>query len=282
MAEPAILGPVSAAALVRAVEENLFAFGRLYARWDKAETYRGADMQWCLTDVPFSMFNYLVNVRLEAARADAAIASVTERARARGVPLIAWTGPSARPPDLGRRLTEAGFIAHDPMPGMVIDLDELGPATPDPRGLAIERVTERGALPGWCRTAVEAFEMPPFVEEPFVAFSEAIGLPPEVPLYNFLGSLDGRAVAVASVFFGAGVAGLYNIATTPPARRRGIGRAITFRALQEARAAGYRYAILHASQAGEPLYRGMGFRTVCTLPTYTWPGDGTASAGGAR
>lgn len=227
MATRDILEHASSTELVEAVEDNLVAFGRVIGRWESMESHEGPDMHWYLSDVPFPLFNAAVGLRLEAPGADAAIAALVGRARERGVPLMVWTGPATRPRDMGARPIRAGFAEGQPSPGMVLDLDELGPG-------------------------------------------------PDGSVRSFLGRLDGTPVATASVLLGAGVAGVYNVATLPRARRRGVGRAITYRALAEARAAGYHYAILHASPAGAPLYRAMGFREVCTVFTYVWAPDGTA------
>lgn len=268
-----ILDRASPEALVRAVEENLFAFGRLFGRWEKAETYNGPDMMWCLTDVPFPLFNSVVALRLDEEAAHAAIEDLKERARARGVPLLAWTGPSARPANIGRRLSEAGFVADGREPGMTLELDRIDPPAPIPAGLTIEPAEDGTTLRAWNHVMLEGFGMPRFVEEPLLELSAAMIGAPEAPVHNLLGRLYGVPVATATVLLGAGVAGIYNITTLRPARRRGIGRALTQACVAQARDAGYRYAILHASEQGAPLYRQMGFREVCTLATYVWSGD---------
>ena len=77
-------------------------------------------------------------------------------------------------------------------------------------------------------------------------------------------------VATASAFFGAGVVGIYSVATLPARRRQGIGAAMTLAPLRDARLQGYHIGILHAEPAGLSLYRQLGFREYCTLHPYLW------------
>ncbi|MGK3996363.1 hypothetical protein [Sorangium sp. So ce1024] len=56
--------------------------------------------------------------------------------------------------------------------------------------------------------------------------------------------------------------------------RRGIGRALTLRALLDARAAGLRVAILQASADGLALYEQIGFVATGRITEYKPPGEG--------
>ncbi len=85
----------------------------------------------------------------------------------------------------------------------------------------------------------------------------------------WVGYWDGHAVCCAATEPAAGVIGVYSVATHPSFRGRGFGESITRHALGEARtAAGLQPFILHATRAGQPLYRRMGFRYSTRLDVF--------------
>jgi GNAT superfamily N-acetyltransferase len=62
--------------------------------------------------------------------------------------------------------------------------------------------------------------------------------------------------------------GVYNVATVPPARRRGYGEQITRRITDDAVLAGCDVATLQASDMGKPIYERLGYRTVVEYMGY--------------
>ena len=80
------------------------------------------------------------------------------------------------------------------------------------------------------------------------------------PFHLLLAGLDGRTVGSALAFDLVGNCGIYNVSTLEPARRRGIGTALTALALQHAAARGCRTATLQATPMAERIYAGLGFR----------------------
>ena len=107
------------------------------------------------------------------------------------------------------------------------------------------------------------------------------------PLRHYVGWLDGRPVAKATLFLDAasGTAGVYGVLVHPDWRRRGAGTAVTLALLREAHRLGWRVGVLAATAMGEGVYRRLGFREVTRIGLYASrpnrPGDGPAVSAGA-
>jgi len=84
--------------------------------------------------------------------------------------------------------------------------------------------------------------------------------------------LDGEPVSAAAAFRFASSLGVYAVGTREHARRRGIGRAVTWAVIAAGQAAwGSEIAILQSSTMGFPVYRSMGFEQVGALIEYRPP-----------
>lgn len=153
---------------------------------------------------------------------------------------------------------------------MAADLLALDESFTAPAGMEISEIQDIESLETWCRTAATGYELPDIAGRAWLAWYRAVGLNHNPPLKHFIGVLKGKPVAVASLFLASGVAGVYNVATVPEARRQGIGALITLEALFKARAAGFRVGILQSSEMGAGIYRRLGFREFCRIDHYIW------------
>jgi GNAT superfamily N-acetyltransferase len=260
---------VSPTSMVTAIEENLFAFFDLLKHAPQAEFHDDPDVLWSITDIPFPLFNPALRARLAATNVDAAIETAIARCQARNVPMLWWTSPSTQPPDLGAHLQAHDFIHADDLPGMAIDIPGRNSGIPK-TSITVQAVDTPELLRTWCRVAVAGFGMPDFVIDSLYNFFGSVGFGPDVPIRHYLGLLGGQPVGTASMLLGAGVVGIYNVATLPQARHQGSATTLTLTALEEAGALGYRVGILHASSMGLGVYRRLGFHQYCTIGQYMW------------
>jgi GNAT superfamily N-acetyltransferase len=258
-------------ALVHAIEENcaefLLAMGRAGGGEERdAPPGEGGRLQWTIGGSTLAYHNAVVRADLTPDQADAAIDASIERFRALGVPGSWHVGPSMQPADLSERLRARGFTGFEPPePGMAIELDALPRDVTSPPDLDLQPVRDSRQLDQFRAVLASGFgEGPPEAEWVCATFAR-IGLDEDSDWLHYLGRIGDTPVSTVSVFFAAGVAGLYFVCTAPDHRRQGIGAATTLAALRAARARGARLAILTSSPMGYGVYERLGFKTVCQI-----------------
>jgi len=156
---------------------------------------------------------------------------------------------------------------------MAIDLRSLDEPLSLPPRISLERVSDVESLQIWLRVMSQGSSMPEKVLDPLSEVARNYHFESEADVVCYLGRFDGRPVATSMLYLDAGVAGLYNVATLPEARRQGFGTALTLAPLLDARARGYRIGILQSSPMGLNIYRRLGFREYCVFHGYFWQGQ---------
>jgi len=259
---------VSPQALARAVEDNILAYYGNFGRMSKAEVHRTPELTWFATGLPDELFNGVICADLPPQDMDLQIEAVLAQFARRNVPMLWHIGPSTRPADLAEHLRAYGLTCIEDEPGMALDMHTLNDHEPLPTGLTVELVQDAPTLWQWVRL----WAGPISEDEQCVCFTalSRLGIGAVYPLTHCLGRLNGKPVATASLFLGAGIASVQHVVTACEARRRGIGRAMTLAVLREARARGYRVAVLTSSSMGRSVYQRIGFREYCHFAALRW------------
>jgi GNAT superfamily N-acetyltransferase len=254
--------------LVRAIEDNLFAFWSSVRISPPFVVEDTPEFVRYVSGISFPLLNGILRAKLPPV--DDVISAAMEPIRSRGLPMMWWTGPSSTPEDIGERLQRLGLVGGDTSIGMAVDLTTLSEEPETAPGLLITPVKSADDMAAMMSVLAGSFGLPDFVLEAFSRLLSDIGLNDTSPVTSFVGRLDGKPVACSSAAFFAGVAGVYNVGVLPEVRRAKLGRAITLASLLEGKRRGYRAGILQSSEMGLRVYERLGFRTYCTLRQHIW------------
>jgi hypothetical protein len=264
-----ILTDLSEPALVRAIEENMYAMTPLTHGWPKAEAYLGRDVSWCVTDIGFPTCNPIIRINLNPESVDGVLAMLTDKARKKKVNLHCWVTQNTRPANMADYLTANGFTKIGEPTSMAINLNHLNEENRAPKGFSIVEVKDKKTLKTWCKVAGTSFGVPEYVIPTMYDWCVR-EIEMKQPFKFYLGMLDGKPVATSNYYLGEGVCGLYFVGTLPEARNKGIGFSITQKPLLEAKKMGYRAGILQASVMGKPVYLKLGFKEYGKMGSYSW------------
>ena len=199
------------------------------------------------------------------------IDEVLEYFGARGVS-FGWTvGPSARPARLVSLLESRGFAYSASTTGMAIDILAMREDVPHNTELHITEIQDLEHLRVLRTLEMQGFGATEARAQQYHDVYAGAGFGYGLPWHHFIGWLRGAPVAIASLLYHAGVAGIYGVTTIPAARRQGVAAAMTLHVLRYARASGYRIAILSPTSMSEAIYRRIGFHDYCQLHHYGSP-----------
>lgn len=250
------------------VEANLRESFRVLARGRaKADVCELPGVTLASAGVTFQMFNAAFFSGPVATQADLErrLATARDHFALRGLGWAFWVCEDWVEPSLRRRLSKIcasyGIRLSSEMPGMVAsELVKVRRTLPE---LEFRRVAGISAMMDFRTVGSMCFRVPShWFAEVFHDF-----LPREHPEFVcWVGYWNGLPVATAAALVSGGAIGIYNIATAPGYRGRGVAEAITRFAIAEAtRDAGELPVILQSTSLGFRMYSRMGFREVSRI-----------------
>jgi ribosomal protein S18 acetylase RimI-like enzyme len=149
------------------------------------------------------------------------------------------------------------------------DLSQLAQLTPPDLEYTFEAIKTPAELADWMPLFAETFGVPaseiPLTLDVFSHLSFA----PDSEWRHYALRVGRQIVATGSMHLGAGVAGLYNIATDRAYRQHGLGTAITLLIYEEAERMEYRIGALQTTYPNAlRLYHRIGFEVYCKFGIY--------------
>ena len=243
----------------------------LSARAPGAARFEGIGVVACSTGLRVPLLNLALGSAYPPGTSDEVINFEIEAVKTffagRAVPWYWWLGPSSRPPDVARRLERHGLVFdRPPLPAMVAPLPAqfllLNPA------VQVWQVSSRADLEAASTIRQIAFRFPAGVASDYFEAMADDWLKGD-PACLYLGCLaGGPPAAIGALIMGAGLPGVYVMATLPEWNRRGLGKAILARVLSDAAREGHHLIVLTASRFGYPLYRQFGFEHIFDYALY--------------
>jgi ribosomal protein S18 acetylase RimI-like enzyme len=260
--------PAIGEAIVANFTEEMACFGR---GLPQGELHKTPELLWFLTPLPG--FSGVLHTRFasdDKAYVDAKINQMIDYFQARRVTPGWSVGPSMHPGNLATFLRAHDFIYRNQTLGMAVDLFATNENIPLNQELTITEIEDLETLKILCSIEKKGFGTSAGGAQVYYDTYANTGFGKGMSWHHYLGWLYDEPVAIASLLFHAGVAGIYGVATIPEARRQGVGAAMTLHTLREARKQGYRVAVLSPTDMSIALYRRIGFQEYCKLLHYAW------------
>jgi GNAT superfamily N-acetyltransferase len=265
-----ILEDLSSIALNTALEANLLETFPQLGRTADGHRHESPELVWYSTGIACPVYNMVVRAHVAPEAVGTRIEQTMQHFTARHVPMQWFLGPTTRPVDLGRHLVAYGLQHAGEVPGMAIDLRALNEPRATPADLSIQQVRDAAAMEQWVEAFLKGYDIVGVTVQELLNLHTPLGLGDNPRWRHYLGLLHGQPVATSWLSIGAGVAGIYGVATLPDARRQGLGTALTLAPLIDARAMGYRIGILQSTAMGYNVYRRLGFQEYCQFSVYLW------------
>lgn len=186
----------------------------------------------------------------------------------RNMPWYWWLGPNHHPRHLPSLLQGCGIVSDDPvLPAMAASLPLLDLEKGSP-GIKVWLAESHFDLEAASKIRHTAFRFPEGVGTDYFEAMADDWLAGNPARLYLAGVNNGPPAAIGALIMGAGIPGVYVMATLPEWRRCGLGRAIITRILRQAGEDGHDLIVLTASRVGYMLYRQFGFEHVFDYQIY--------------
>jgi GNAT superfamily N-acetyltransferase len=260
--------------VVRLSELNYIAYWTNACRFGNAEFTDDKGITYCITGLQQEILNVILKCNLDEEVVESRIDDAIKYFRTKKIPMTWHTGLTTRPRNIGMYLEARGFPHDYDLIAMAVDMDRLNEQFTSKGCVEIVRVNSADQSRNWTECLVSSWDSPKEAVAWFHGneWFNAAAVPSgstDLPRRTYLGSVDGKPAATAMINWDKDVVGLQAIGTIPSERYKGVGTATILAALKDARALGYKFAVVLSTTEGVRLYERVGFRVYGKLPEHS-------------
>ena len=220
------------------------------------------DLVRLVTGLNHPVANWIFRVRFDEQNAERRIEENIRFFRKKKIPMMWIITPNSTPSNILNLLGSYDIqIPKGGSPVMVYDLRNL---TEDHWNDAMSRskvqvtkVDSDSSMKLWRKVFQEGYSLSDSLTEIFLNLFLISGISTFV---HYLATINEKPVSISSILYSNGVAGIFNVATIPDYRGKGIGTTVTLAPLMDAKKKGYEIAWLESSEMGESCYKRIGFQ----------------------
>ena len=247
----------------------------MWSVFGRGRDSRLIDTDECLayeTPLDHVPYNAVFRFRVDPAEADERITEILSPYRQRGVPFMWVYHPTSQPADLRDRLARQGLEMAEPITGMTRSLDDLPPIPEPAPGLEVFEGPKH--ICDWMRLVSWRYDLPESTSEYLKSVYQVAteNSDPSSRTHVWGARRNGIPVSKVVLHLGAGVAGIYGVATREEGRRLGLASLLTLHALHFARRQGVTLAVLHSTPMAVGLYERLGFVRSADFELWSEPG----------
>ncbi len=254
---------------IDAIQANITAYSKWFDGLPGITHYETDEISWRINqlDVPE---NYVYKTRLTAENVDQRLDEILQQLKQHTTHIDWPLYRTCTPADLDEKLIERG-LSISRLPWLLAELADLPDiSAPDP-AFHIEFVADEAMLAVWRDVSAAGFQM-----DSAQIFYDAYvrhDFDPNGDALHYIGYIGSQPVTSSTVLFAGGIAGVYDVSTSPEFRQRGFGTAITHASLKLAQTRNYRYACVLASDMGRSIYQKLGCSITVDIPEYRWTAE---------
>lgn len=160
-------------------------------------------------------------------------------------------------------LEQHGFSCKIAFPAMHMKLSTLPKANDD---IEIKKITDSADLATWINIVKKSYGIESEEFNYFIEYQKNHAEPDALQFY--LAFYQGTPAAASMTIKAEKTVALHWVGTLPEMRKKGLGYAVSHKALLNAKKEGRIDAVLFASELGKPIYERIGFKKYASYNTY--------------